>query len=107
MEMEWKDEQFFRRIQLRMNGHHRCASKGSEGPVNRITGFTLFYLEHGREARLPVDMSAGPPLGQLMTLDRYTIKLQNQFARAFTLVAERQNSYVLLQKELRDVRRNN
>ena len=28
---------------------------------NRTTGFTPFYLEHGREALLPVDMVAGPP----------------------------------------------
>ena len=68
--------------------------------VNRTTGFTPFYLEHGREARLPVDMIAGPPPGQSTSLDRYTEKLWNQFAKAFTVVAEQQNSYVLQQKEL-------
>ena len=68
--------------------------------VNRTTGFTPFFLEHGREARLPVDMIAGPPPGQSTTLDRYTEKLKGQFAKAFSVVAERQNSYVLRQKEL-------
>ena len=68
--------------------------------VNRTTGFTPFYLEHGREARLPVDMIAGPPPGQPVSLDRYTEKIRDQFVKAFTVVAERQNSYVLRQKEL-------
>ena len=52
--------------------------------VNRTTGFTPFYLEHGREARLPVDMVAGPPPGQSISLDKYTEKLRNQFVQAFT-----------------------
>ena len=68
--------------------------------VNRTTGFTPFFLEHGREARLPVDMIAGPPPGQSTTLDRYTAKLKDQIAKAFCVVTERQNSYVLRQKEL-------
>ena len=68
--------------------------------VNHTTGFTPFFLEHGHEARLPVDMIAGPPPGQLTTLDRYTGKLRVHFVKAFTIVTERQNSYVLRQKEL-------
>ena len=68
--------------------------------VNRTTGFTPFFLEHGREARLPVDLVAGPPPGQQFNLDRYTDKLRQQFSQAFAVVAERQNSYVLRQKEL-------
>ena len=68
--------------------------------VNRTTGFTPFFLEHGREARLPVDMIARPPPSQSTTLDRYTERLKVQFAKAFAVVAERQNSYVLRQKEL-------
>ena len=63
--------------------------------VNRTTGFTPFFLEHGREAQLPVDMIAGPPPGQSTTLDRYTAKLKGQIAKAFCAVTERQNSYVL------------
>ena len=68
--------------------------------VNRTTGFTPFYLEHGREARLPVDMIAGPPPVQSDHLDKYTDKIRNQFAKAFSVVAERQNLYILRQKEL-------
>ena len=68
--------------------------------VNRTTGFTPFYLEHGREARLPVDMIAGPPPAKSDNLDRYTDKLWNQFSKAFSVVAERQNSYIMRQKEL-------
>ena len=63
--------------------------------VNPTTGFTPFFLEHGHEACLPVDMIAGPPPGQSTTSDRYNGKLRVQFAKAFAVVAERQNSYVL------------
>ena len=63
--------------------------------VNRTTGFTPFFLEHGHEARLPVDMIAGPPPGQSTTLDRYTENLRVQITKAFAAVSERQNSYVL------------
>ena len=63
--------------------------------VSRITGFTPFFLEHGLEARLPVDMIAGPPPGQSTTLDPYTQKLKVQIAKAFAVVTKRQNSYVL------------
>ena len=68
--------------------------------VNRTTGFTPFFLEHGREVRLPVDMIAGPPPSQSMTLYCYIAKLKGQIAKAFSVVTERQNSYVLRQKEL-------
>ena len=68
--------------------------------VNRTTGFIPFFLEHGREARLPVDMIAGPPPGQSTTLDRYAERLKVQFAKAFKVVAEQQDSYIFRQKEL-------
>ena len=68
--------------------------------VNRTTGFTPFFLEHGREARLPVDLIAGPPPNPSIPLDRYTAKLKKQISKAFCVVAERQNSYILRQKEL-------
>ena len=45
-------------------------------------------------------MVAGPPPGQSVSLDRYTKKIRDQFVKAFTVVAERQNSYALRQKEL-------
>ena len=67
--------------------------------VNRTTGFTPFYLEHGGEARLPVDMITGPPPVQSEHLDKYTDKIRNQFAKAFSVIAERQNSYIMRQKE--------
>ena len=68
--------------------------------VNWTTGFTPFFLEHDREARLPVDMIAGPPPSQSTSLDRYTERLRVQFAKAFAVVAEWQNSYMLRQREL-------
>ena len=68
--------------------------------VHRTTDFIPFYLEHGGEARLPVDMVAGPPPEQSFSLDRYTEKIHGQFVKAFTVVAGQQNSYVLCQKEL-------
>ena len=57
------------------------------------------FLEHGREAGQPVDMIAGPPPGQSTTLDHNTEKLRVPFAKAFTIVSERQNFFVLRQKE--------
>ena len=72
----------------------RSSSSHSPGHDN------FCQLEHGHEARLPVDMIAGPPLGQSTMLDRYTQKRRVQIAKAFTVVSERQNSYVLRQKEL-------
>ena len=51
-------------------------------------------------ARLPVDMIAGPPPVQSDNLDKYTDKIRNQFAKAFSVVAEQQNSYIMRQKEL-------
>ena len=68
--------------------------------VNRSTGFTPFFLEHGHEAWLPVDRIARPHPVQSTTLDRYTEWLKVQFTKAFAVVAERQSSYVLHQKEL-------
>ena len=68
--------------------------------VNRTTGFSPFFLEHGCEARLPVDMFARHPPGQSTTLDCYTEKLRVQFAKTFSVVKEQQNSYMLQQKEL-------
>ena len=73
---------------------------GMRTSVNRTTGFTPFFLEHGCEARFPVDMIAGPPPGQSTSLDRYTKWLRVLFAKAFTVIAERQNSYVLCQRKL-------
>ena len=45
-------------------------------------------------------MIAGPPPIQPEHLDKYTDKIRNQFAKAFSVVAERQNSYIMRQKEL-------
>ena len=45
-------------------------------------------------------MIAGPPPGQLTTLDCYTQKLKGQIPKAFSVVTEQQNSYVLQQKDL-------
>ena len=45
-------------------------------------------------------MIAGPPPIQPEHLDKYTDKLRNQFAKAFSVVAERQDSYIMRQKEL-------
>ena len=68
--------------------------------VNRTTGFTPFFLEHGREARLPVDLIAGSPPDQSISLDRYTEKMKEHFTKAFSTVTERQKSYILRQQEL-------
>ena len=53
MEMDDKDEQFFGRIQLRMNGYHRCASTGSGGPP------PLLPQQHWKGILLGFDYQAG------------------------------------------------
>ena len=59
-----------------------------------------FFLEHGREARLPIDLIAGNPNGESQQLDLYTSKMSHRFNRAFQIVAEKQRSYILRQQEL-------
>ena len=68
--------------------------------VHRTTGYTPFFLEHGREARLPIDLIAGNPNDVATQLDSYVMNLKDKFHRVYKVVAEQQNSYILRQQEL-------
>ena len=68
--------------------------------VNRATGYTPFYLEHGREARMPIDLAIGSPPRTQEPLRTYVEKLKGYFQIAYNHVAGKQNSYILRQREL-------
>ena len=68
--------------------------------VNRATGYTPFYLEHGREARMPIDLAVGSPMQTQEPLSSYVEKLKKRFQQAYNHVAGKQNSYILRQREL-------
>ena len=68
--------------------------------VHRTTGHTPFFLEHGREAHLPIDLISGNPNDGFTRLDSYVTNMKDKFHRAHKVVAEQQNSYILRQQEL-------
>ena len=68
--------------------------------ANRTTGYTPFFLEHGREARLPVDLIVGNPPDSSFSLPRYVSKLKDDISKAYETVAERQDSYIIRQREI-------
>ena len=68
--------------------------------VHRTTDCTPFFLEHGREARLPIDLISGNPNDGSTQLDSYATNMKDKFRGAYKVVAEQQNSYILRQQEL-------
>ena len=68
--------------------------------LHRTTGHTPFFLEHGREARLPIDLISGSPNDGSTQLDSYVKNMKDKFHRAYKVVAKQQNSYILRQQEL-------
>ena len=68
--------------------------------ANRTTGYTPFFLEHGREARLPVDLIVPGIDYEPLSLEIYTKHLHEQFSRAFSTVAKKHDEYIARQRDL-------
>ena len=68
--------------------------------VNRTTGFSPFFLEHGREARLPIDLVTGSPDIEVLELPLFVTDISRRFKKAFQVVMEKQKEYILRQQNL-------
>ena len=68
--------------------------------VNRTTGYTAFFLQYGREARLPIDLVYGSIPIVTQNIDEYVNRLHTTFQLAYQIVAQRQNDYILRQRAL-------
>ena len=66
---------------------------------SQSTKFSPFYLEHGREARLPVDVIAPAPFRE-EKLSPYVRDLHLRLSRAFSKVIDQQKHYVDRHREL-------
>lgn len=67
---------------------------------HRLAKHTPFYLEHGREARLPVDVAVGNSPSTEMSQDDYVRDIQKKFHRAFDEVRNEQKAYIHRQRDL-------
>ena len=54
--------------------------------VNESTGFTPYFMAHGREVRLPIDIMVGTsPEDQPVTPCQYASKLKDELTQAYQL----------------------
>ena len=67
---------------------------------HRTTGCTPFFLEHGREARLPIDIATGEANPDGLSEDTYVKHIHERFIRAYERVRERQCSYIRRQRQV-------
>ena len=72
--------------------------------VQSSTGFTLFYLMFGRQARLPVDIiyGTGAPEGESRDVSTYVASLKRRISEAFEIVRRNVSKHHQYQKTLYD-----
>ena len=68
--------------------------------ANRTTGYTPFFLEHGREARLPVDLIASGIDYEPQSLSVYAKQMHERISKAFATVSKKHDEYILRQRDL-------
>ena len=66
------------------------------------TGFTLFYLMFGRQARIPLDLMYQTPVTEARNTSQYVWTLRKSLQDAYALVRENLQAASFRQKELYD-----
>ena len=68
--------------------------------VHRTTGYTPFFMEHGREARLPVELLTSNPPKTFESPNKYVESMFENFTKAFINVADNQRRYICRQQAI-------
>ena len=82
--------------------HIKLACFAYNTSVHASTGYTPFYLMHGYEARLPVDILCGTPQQDNISHSEYVANLQKRLEQVFAKVREKTGQSQLRQKAYYD-----
>ena len=67
--------------------------------THTFTGYTLFYMMYGREAKMPADIVYGTPI---QTQSQYASKLRQSLKEAYSQASKEMNTAAQRQKSLYD-----